>query len=52
MVIQTTLTSPDKLELLFGHWTLDRLVAYLSGVKGVRMRRTKMAQILSQEGLR
>ena len=52
MVIQTTLTSPDKLELPFGHWTLDRLVAYLSGEKGVRMRHTKMAQILSQEGLR
>ncbi len=52
MVIQTALTHPDGLGLPFGHWTLDRLVAYLSEEKGVRMGRSRMAQILSHEGLR
>ncbi len=33
-VIQTALSSPTKLGLPFGSWTLDRLVAYLKEQKG------------------
>ena len=51
-VIQTALTPPDELGLPFASWTLDRLVAYLSEEKGVGMKRTRVAEILSKEGLR
>jgi len=52
MVIQTSLTPPSELNLPFGSWTLDRLVAYLSEVKGIAIRRSRISEILRQEGLR
>ncbi len=52
MVIQTALISPEDLDLPFGSWTLDRLVAYLTEEKGVPMKRSRISEIFSNEGLR
>lgn len=52
LIIQTALARPDELDLPFGSWTLDRLVAYLSKKKGVGMKRTRVAEVLGREGLR
>ena len=52
MVIRTAPSSPDELGMPFGSWTLDRLAAYLSEEKGIGMKRTSIAEILSKEGLR
>lgn len=51
-VIQAALTLPQELGLPFASWTLDRLVAYLSEEKGIGMGRTRVAEVLSAEGLR
>jgi transposase len=51
-VIAAALTPPDELSLPFGSWTLDRLAAYLSEVKGIPIRRSRISEILRQEGLR
>ncbi len=51
-VIQAALTPPQELGLPFASWTLDRLVVYLREEKGVGMGRTRVAEVLSAEGLR
>jgi transposase len=51
-VIEAALTRPADLGLPFASWTLDRLVAYLSEIKGVAMRRSRIGEILAREGLR
>lgn len=51
-VIQAALTPTQELGLPFASWTLDRLVAYLSEKKGVGMGRTRVAEVLSAEGLK
>ena len=51
-VIQAALTPPQELGLPFASWTLDRLVAYLKEEKGIGMGRTRVAEVLSGEGLR
>jgi transposase len=51
-VIATALTPPDTLGLPFGSWTLDRLVAYLTDLKGIPMKRSRMSEIFRHEGLR
>ncbi len=45
-------TDPDKLGLPFGHWTLDRLVAYLHNNDQIGVSRAQLARILQAEGLR
>jgi transposase len=50
-VINTALTRPADLGLPFASWTLDRLVASLSE-QGIAMRRSRISEILIQEGLR
>jgi transposase len=50
-VLATALTAPRKLGLPFASWTLDRLVAYLSEHKGIAMKRSRIDEILRQEGL-
>jgi transposase len=50
-VIRTALTSPAELDLPFACWTLDRLAAYLSE-QGVGMRRSRISEILLDEGLK
>ena len=51
-VIAAALTSPRSLALPFASWTLDRLAAYLLEHKGIAMRRSRIDEILLQEGLR
>ena len=51
-VIAAALTKPDALGLPFASWTLDRLQAYLSGHKGIGIKRTRIDEILIAEGLR
>ena len=51
-VIAAALTSPGRLGLPFASWTLDRLAAYLREHKGIAMRRSRIDEILLQEGLR
>jgi len=51
-VIATALTKPEALGLPFGSWTLDRLRAYLTEVKGVPIKRSRIDEILVTEGLR
>jgi transposase len=52
VVIAAALTSPQRLDLPFASWTLDRLAAYLLEQKGITMRRSRIDEILLQEGLR
>lgn len=52
LVIQTALTPPKELDLPFGSWTLDRLVAYLSEHKQIAMKRSRISEIFRHEGLR
>ena len=52
LVIQTALTPPDQLQLPFGAWTLDRLVVYLTEVKGLTIKRSRISQIFLHEGLK
>jgi transposase len=50
-VITAALSRPSDLDLPFACWTLDRLVAYLSG-KGIGMKRSRISEILLAEGLK
>ncbi len=50
-VVDTALTRPPDLGRPFASWTLDRPVAHLSG-KGIGMKRSRIAEIFVQEGLR
>jgi transposase len=45
-------THPQKLGLPFGHWTLDRLVAYLRPNYQIGISRAQLARVLEEEGLR
>ena len=51
-VIAAALTKPDDLGLPFGAWTLDRLAAYLNEQKGIGIKRSRIDEILIDEGLR
>ncbi len=51
-VIAIALTDPQRLGQPFGSWTLDRLVAYLSEECGIRMKRSRLSEVLIAEGLR
>jgi transposase len=51
-VIATSLTKPATLGVPFGSWTLDRLEAYLNETKGIAVKRSRIDEILSAEGLR
>ncbi len=50
-VIATALTDPKSLGLPFGCWTLDRLQAYLNEQKGIGIKRSRISEILVDEGL-
>ncbi len=52
VVLETALTKPDDLGLPFGSWTLDRLVAYLTEVRGIPIKRSRLSEIFRHEGLR
>src|SRR5512135_147781 len=51
-VIATALTDPKRLDLPFGCWTLDRLQAYLNEQKGIPIKRSRIDEILLDEGLK
>ena len=51
-VIAAALNDPKTLHLPFACWTLDRLAAYLLEHKGIAMKRSRIDEILLQEGLR
>src|SRR3954469_25760874 len=51
-VIATALTDPKSLGLPFGCWTLDRLRAYLNEQKGIPIKRSRISEILVDEGLK
>jgi len=51
-VIAAALTDPQKLGLPFGCWTLDRLQAYLNEQKGIPIKRSRIDELLIEEGLR
>ncbi len=51
-VVATSLTDPQTLGLPFARWTLDRLAAYLAEEKGVAIKRSRIGEILTAEGLR
>ena len=45
-------TNPDKLDLPYGNWTLDRLVEQLKARNQIAVSRAQLARILKAEGLR
>ena len=51
-IIAASLTKPQALGLPFGCWTLDRLAAYLQEHKGIPIRRSRLDDLLLDEGLR
>jgi transposase len=51
-VIAAALTDPKGLDLPFGCWTLDRLRAYLNEHKGIPIKRSRIGEILVDEGLK
>src|SRR3954453_3934310 len=51
-VIATALTDPKGLGLPFGCSTLDRLRAYLHEQKGIGIKRSRISEILVDEGLK
>ena len=51
-MIAAALTDPQKLDLRFDCWTLDRLQAYLNEHQQIPIKRSRMDEILIAEGLR
>src|SRR3954465_14557213 len=51
-VLAAALTDPKELGLPFGCWTLDRLRAYLHEQKGIGIKRSRIGEILVDEGLK
>jgi transposase len=51
-VVATALTSPEALNLPFASWTLDRLAAYLNEHAAIAIKRSRIDEILVNEGLR
>lgn len=51
-VIATALTDPKTLGQPFASWTLDRLEAYLNEEKGIPIKRSRIDDLLLEEGLR
>jgi transposase len=51
-VIAAALTTPQALGLPFGAWTLDRLAAYLAEHRGIAIKRSRIDELLLDEGLR
>jgi transposase len=51
-VVAAALTAPKELGLPFACWTLDRLRAYLNEQKALPIKRSRIDEILTEEGLR
>jgi transposase len=51
-VVAASLTPPQDLGLPFATWTLDRLAAYLAETRSIPIKRSRIGEILQDEGLR
>jgi transposase len=51
-ILAAALTKPTDLGLPFASWTLDRLEAYLNEEKGIPIKRSRIDELLLEEGLR
>jgi transposase len=51
-VVAAALRRPRELQLPFGCWSLDRLTAYLHEYKQLAIKRSRVGEILVEEGLR
>jgi transposase len=51
-ILQAARTRPTELGLPFGSWTFDRLTTYVHEHHGVQMKRTRIIELLHEEGLR
>ena len=51
-VIAVSLTNPTSLGLPFGSWTLDCLAAYRNEAQGLPIKRSRIGELLQDEGLR
>src|SRR5437667_6541088 len=51
-VLEAALTRPKDLDLAFSSWTFERLAAYVREQLGIRMKKTRIFEILQEEGLR
>jgi transposase len=51
-MVLTAKTSPQQLRLDSGHWTLDRLVEYVNEQLQIKISRSQLADVLTQEGLK
>jgi len=51
-VIETARTRPSALGLPFASWTFERLAAYLREQMGLPMKKTRIFEVLQDEGLR
>jgi transposase len=51
-VVAAALHRPSELNLPFGCWSLDRLTAYLHEHKQIAIQRSRVGEILVEEGLR
>jgi transposase len=51
-VLAAALSKPTDLSLPFGSWTLDRLEVYLNEEKGIPIKRSRIDELLIEEGLR
>lgn len=51
-VLQVARTRPGELGLPYGSWTFERLAAYVREQLGIPMKKTRIFEILQEEGLR
>lgn len=51
-VVRLSLTHPNELGLPLAHWTFTRLADYMHEVKKVPISRSRIAEVLEEEGLR
>ncbi len=51
-VIAIALADPQSLDQPFASWTLDRLAVYLNEQKGIPIKRSRISELLIEEGLR
>ena len=51
-LVVTAKTHPEQLSQPFGHWTLDRLVAYAHQTLQIPISRSQLGEILEAEGLK
>lgn len=52
LVLEAALTRPSDLHVGFTSWTFERLAAYVQERLGIRMKKTRIFEILQEEGLR